>query len=210
MPFSRWSDSGRSRRSRPQRRLSGGVVGLALTVAVLANAAAVLAQEKPASQGPGTRESEPARTLEPGAAAPDFLVRDVAGETFRFGVEREAYPYLLVFWSMFCEPCRLQLAVVQGLYGRFRDVGLRVAAVSLDGEPLRKVVAGFVKQEGYTFPVLFDGLDDREAYKVADPYGVSGMPSTFLVERGGRIAARWVGLAKGEELEKAVQAVLRP
>jgi peroxiredoxin len=148
--------------------------------------------------------------LEPGAMAPGFLVRDTAGETFQFEVENAKYPYLLVFWSMFCEPCRLQLAVVQNLYEKHRDAGLRVAAVGLDGEPLKTVVAGFARQEGYTFRIVLDELDTRESYKVADPYGVSGMPSTFLVERGGRIAFSRVGLVKGEELEKALQSVLKP
>ncbi|MGE5247256.1 MAG: peroxiredoxin family protein [Verrucomicrobiota bacterium] len=183
---------------------------LLLALALLADAVPGIAEEGVPAPAPGAKESETARPLEPGALAPDFTVRDAAGQAFHFDAERGKSPCLLVFWSIFCEPCRLQMAVVQNLYMKFRDAGLRVVAVSLDGEPLGKVVAGFAKQEGYAFPVLLDGPDDRGTFKVADPYGVSGMPSTFLVGRDGRIAARWVGFAKGEELEKAVQSSLRP
>ena len=193
-----------------RRRLPGGVVALAVMVALLADAAGGFAEGNPPAPVPGPRGPEPVRTLEPGDTAPDFLLEDIAGGTFHFDAERQNSACLLVFWSMFCGPCRLQLTAVQNLYAKFRDAGLRVAAVSLDGDPLRKVVGGFARQDGYTFRVLLDELDDRETYKAADPYGVSGMPSTFLVERDGRVVARWVGLARGEELEKAVQSVLRP
>jgi peroxiredoxin len=175
-----------------------------------AGAAADLAGEGAPGQASAKGDIGAIRMLEPGAVAPDFLVRDTAGEAFHFEKERERYPYLIVFWSMFCEPCRLQLTAIQRLYGKYRDDGLRVAAVAMDGEPLKSVVAGFVRQEGYTFQVLLDELDGREMYKVADPYGVAGMPSTFLVGRDGRVAFGRAGLVKEEELAKAVQSVLKP
>jgi peroxiredoxin len=181
-----------------------------LLIPVLAAAATAFAGEKPAAPLPGAVETEGNRMLEQGSSAPDFLAGDTAGDAFHFEVENAKYPYLLAFWSIFCEPCRLQMAVLQNLYEKYRDAGLRVAAVTLDGGPLKNVVAGFIKQEGYTFQVLIDGPDAREMFKVADPYGVSGMPSTFLVEKGGRIAFRRMGLVKGEELEKYVQSVLKP
>jgi peroxiredoxin len=68
---------------------------------------------------------------------------------------------------------------------------------------------GFVKQEGYTFRVLVDELDEKEQFKVADPYGVAGTPTLFIVDRAGKVALAKVGRIKEEELEKTIQSVLK-
>jgi peroxiredoxin len=159
---------------------------------------------------PGAEGSGAYRLLEPGAAAPDFALKDMAGEDFHFAVENATHAYVLVFWSVFCEPCRFQMAVVQHLYAKYLNAGLRVAAVALDGAAMRPVVARYVRQEGYAFPVLVDEPDVQGAFPAGDPYGVAGLPSTFIVSRGGRIAFSRAGPVKYDELEKAVQAALKP
>jgi len=116
---------------------------------------------------------------------------------------------LFVFWSIFCEPCRFEMPIVQKMHSRYRDAGLDVVAVNIDGEPLKSSILGFVKQEGYTFKVLIDELDSREAFKAADPFGVAGTPTLFLIDRTGKIALARAGRMKEEDLEKAVQAVLK-
>lgn len=156
----------------------------------------------------GSGASEGARIPEPGSAAPDFSIRDTAGGTFRFAEENAKRAVLLVFWSVFCEPCRLEMPVLQGLQDRHKDGGLAVVAVALDGEPLKHAVAGFVRQEGYTFRVLIDELDARETFRAADPYGVEWIPTLFLVERGGKVVYVKTGRVGGNELEKAVQSLL--
>jgi peroxiredoxin len=147
--------------------------------------------------------------LDAGSPAPEFSLKDAEGTPFLFAEQRGKKPVLLVFWSMFCEPCRFVLPIVQKMHNQHRDAGLEVVAVSLDGEPLKRSVLGFVRQEGYTFRVLIDEVDSGEAFKVADPYGVAGTPSLYLIDRAGKIALSWAGRMKEEELEKAVQAVLK-
>jgi peroxiredoxin len=146
---------------------------------------------------------------EAGSAAPEFSLKDTDGFPYHFAEQRGRKPVLLVFWSMFCEPCRLELQTVQKVHSRHWNDGLDVVAVSVDGEPLRSSIQGFVRQEGYTFRVLIDEADARETFKAADPYGVVGTPALFLVDRGGKIVLSRTGRTKEEELEKAVQAVLK-
>ena len=86
---------------------------------------------------------------------------------------------------------------------------MTVVAIALDGEPLKNSIVGFVKQEGYTFRILIDELDDKEMFKVADPFGVGGTPAIFLVEKGGKVSLAKVGRVKEEDLEKAIQSVLK-
>jgi len=152
---------------------------------------------------------EGVKMLEPGAAAPDFTVKDVAGQPFRFAEEKAKGATLLVFWSIFCEPCRFEMPVIQKIHDKYRDGGLQVVTVALDGEPLKGSITGFIRQEGYTFKVLIDELDDKEMFKIADPYGVAGTPTLFLVEKGGKVVLSKVGRVKEEDLEKAVQSTLK-
>jgi peroxiredoxin len=157
----------------------------------------------------GSPTAEGIRMLDAGVLAPDFSVKDTEGAPFHFAGERGKKPILLFFWSIFCEPCRLEMPVLQKMHVQYKDAGLDVVGISLDGEPLKSSIRGFVKQEGYTFKVVIDELDSRELFKAADAYGVAGTPALFLVDRAGRIHLARAGRVREEELEKALQAVLK-
>ena len=147
-------------------------------------------------------------SLGPGAGAPAFRLPDVLGTKYSFGEEGGKKPLLLTFFSVFCDPCRADLLVLQKIQEKYGG-NVDVAAVSLDGEPLKAVVAGFAKQEGYTFRVLLDEGDEKRMFKVADAYRVTEIPTLFLVDRGGKVTFAGMGRVAEETLEKAVQAVLK-
>ncbi|RJP19618.1 MAG: TlpA family protein disulfide reductase [Deltaproteobacteria bacterium] len=189
----------------PKQKCRAGILAAMIILA----ASAGLAEEKDMTPlSGGVPMIEGIKMLEAGAAAPDFTVKDTDGTPFRFAEEAAKKPVLIVFWSIFCEPCRFEMPVIQKLYEKHRD-SIYVAAVALDGEPLKNSIVGFVKQEGYTFKVLVDELDEKEMFKVADPFGVAGTPTVFLVEKGGKIALAKVGRFREEDLEKAIQSVLK-
>ncbi len=148
------------------------------------------------------------KMLEVGAAAPDFSVKDTDGNLYTLASERGKKSILIVFWSIFCEPCRAEMPAIQKLYEKYKDKGLDVVSVALDGEPLKTSIVGFVKQEGYTFRVLIDELDAQEMFKGADPYGVGGTPTMYLLDKGGKVVLARAGLVKEEELDKAVRVLL--
>jgi peroxiredoxin len=158
-------------------------------------------------QAPGSAPGK-VPSLAPGAAAPAFRLPDALGMKFSFGEEGGRKPLLLVFFSVFCDPCRANLPVLQKIQEKYGG-DVDVAAVSLDGEPLRAMVAGFAKQEGYTFRVLLDEGDEKRRFKVADAYRVTEIPTLFLVDRGGKVTFAGTGRVAEETLEKAVQAVLK-
>ncbi len=147
--------------------------------------------------------------LDTGAAAPDFRLTDVLGAKFSYGEEGRGRPLLLLFFSVFCDPCRAGLAVLKRFQEKYGAGGLEAAAISLDGETLKATVAGSAKQEGYTFRVLLDEADEKQGFRVADSYGVTEIPTLYLVDRRGRIAFAGTGRVAEETLEKAVQAALR-
>lgn len=144
-----------------------------------------------------------------GAAAPGFRLNDVAGARFSYGEEGGRKPLLLVFFSIFCDPCRGGLPIVQQIQDKYGDGGMDVAAVSLDGEVLKATVAGFARQEGYTFRVLIDEGDERKLFRVAESYRVTEMPTFYLADRGGRIVFSRTGRVAEDDLFKAVQTALK-
>jgi peroxiredoxin len=185
------------------------VLALCVCCLVLGMGAA-RAQEKAIPHlSPGTPMNEEMRMLDVGVLAPEFSLKDTEGNPYLFAEQRGKKPALFVFWSIFCEPCRFEMPIVQKMHSRYKDAGLDVVAVNIDGEPLKSSILGFVKQEGYTFKVVIDELDSRDAFKAADPFGVAGTPTLFLIDRTGKIALARAGRMKEEDLEKAVQAVLK-
>lgn len=182
---------------------------LPVIVQLLVSSGAFAQEKEMTPLSGGVPMIEGIKAIEVGAAAPGFAIRDTEGKVFNFAEEKGKTPAILVFWSIFCEPCRIEMPIVQRLYEKHKDAGLSVLSIALDGEPLKNSIVGFVRQEGYTFRVLIDELDDKEMFKAADPYGVGGTPTIFLVDRAGKVAFAKVGRFKEEDLEKAIQSALK-
>ncbi|MBF8258849.1 MAG: thiol-disulfide oxidoreductase [Actinobacteria bacterium] len=192
------------------RFLSSSVaIALAVVVPLLVSSGAFAEEKTVTPLSGGIPMIQGIKPLEVGAAAPDFTVRDTDGVPLHFAEEVVNKPALLVFWSIFCEPCRFEMPIIQRLHEKYNAAGLSVLSVALDGEPLKNSIVGFVKQEGYTFRVLIDELDEKEMFKVADPFGVGGTPTVYLVDRSRKVALAKIGRFKEEDLEKAIQSVLK-
>jgi thiol-disulfide isomerase/thioredoxin len=167
-----------------------------------------LAQGKetpPAGKETGVAEKVP--LLAVGDAAPAFRLAEVSGGKYFYGGEQSGKPLLLAFFSVFCDPCRDELAILQRIQERYGG-RVEVVAVCLDGEILKSTVAGVAKQEGYTFRVLLDEVTDRQMFRVADGYRVSEMPTLYIVDGSGRIAFAGTGRVVEGTLDKAVQDAL--
>jgi len=92
----------------------------------------------------------------------------------------------LNFWATWCGPCRAEMPSMETLYNKYKDKGLEMLAVNcLEKET--EVIA-FMESNGLTFPTALD-LEGR----VSNSYGIQGIPTTFLLDRGGNIVVRLVG-----------------
>ncbi len=148
------------------------------------------------------------KMLEVGADAPTFTVKDLDGKPFDFSQHIGKKVYLIVFWSIFCEPCRYEMPLVQKVYEELGGDEFEVIAVAIDGAPMKNAIAGFVRQEKFTFRVLIDELDEKEFFKVADPYGVPGTPTLYIVGKDGKIAYAHAGRVSKEELAKEIKRLI--
>jgi peroxiredoxin len=119
--------------------------------------------------------------------APEFTLPTSATQTVRLS-DYLGQVVLLNFWATWCPPCRVEMPALERLYVHFRDRGFVALAVSIDTAGAETVVVAFATEQRLTFPIALD-----PGMTVATRYGVRGLPSTFLVDRRGRIRAIAVG-----------------
>src|SRR6185369_13461356 len=82
--------------------------------------------------------------------APDFAVPDLSGQAVRLSAYR-GQVVLVNIWATWCPPCREEMPSMERLYGRLKDRGFVLLAVSQDEGPVAGVKA-FVDQMKLTFP----------------------------------------------------------
>jgi peroxiredoxin len=152
----------------------------------------------------GTAVSGTAQTLDIGQPAPELALTDLAGNTHRLSTYR-GKGVLLNFWATWCDPCRAEMPSMESAYHALGDMGLVVLAVSLDAGS-RGPVDDFVKEFALTFPILLDSAGTS-----ARSYRVFGLPTTFLIDRNGRLAGREVGARDWNrgEARKKLEALLK-
>lgn len=140
--------------------------------------------------------------LKVGEPAPAFEAKEISGSRFAFKPDA-AGAKLLVFWSIFCEPCREEMPLVQALFDKYKDKGFSVVSVALDGN-LDENIRQFVKQGKYTFTVLLDEENKEGSLVVAEKYVVPGTPTIYIVNSKGKITYSKVGRTSEAELDKAI------
>jgi peroxiredoxin len=134
-----------------------------------------------------------------GDKAPDFQLRSVDG---RGSVKLSTYldkPTLLVFWASWCPHCRTELPILQRVYNNLHPRGMEAVGISLDHGI--KDAQQFVSQKSITFPMAYGGTD--EGLKIAESYGVSGIPIAFVIDKSGVVKT----IFKGDAGERAIRAV---
>jgi len=145
--------------------------------------------------------------LKVGDTAPDFTLTDIEGNSYTLS-EHNGKARLLVFWSIFCEPCKAEMPLIQRLYEEYKDRGFDVISIAMDGQPMVKSIQGLTKQLGYTFPVFIDVLTEDESFAVADPYGVAGTPTLYMLDAAGKVTFSEVGRVSKESLDEIVRKAL--
>ena len=121
-----------------------------------------------------------------GVQAPDFALATPDGKQNLSLASLRGKVVLLNFWATWCPPCREEMPSMERLSQEFKDQGLAVVAVDLQESP--KQVARFMKDFRLSFPAALDADG-----KVAARYQVRALPSTFLVDRAGRVVGQAAG-----------------
>jgi thiol-disulfide isomerase/thioredoxin len=105
------------------------------------------------------------------------------------------------FWGSWCAPCRAESSSLEAVAKSTAAKGVTfVGVVERDN---KSAARAFVKGHDVTYPSIFD--DDGQL--AADWPAAAGPPYTFIIDRQGRIAARFLGGVTTDELQSAVTKV---
>ena len=144
-----------------------------------------------------------------GARPPAFELPAIPGQSssFDIGDHLGEHPVVIVFWATWCEPCKQQLPLYQRLYERYRERGLKVVAVSMDGPETIARANPVVRRLGLTFPVVSD-LDTAVTSRLNPRRGA---PFTIWIDKSGRIVHEREGftLAERDTIARGVAALMR-
>jgi peroxiredoxin len=127
--------------------------------------------------------------LSQGSPPPDFSLRSLDEENLRLS-EYRSEVVILNFWAPWCGKCLEALQSLDALYADYREAGLQVLSVTVEGPPedIREHLSG----TGISFPVLTD--DDYKS--VSRMYDLGKLPLTLLIDREGNLRYRHAGLKK--------------
>ena len=123
----------------------------------------------------------------------DFTLADLDGKRWTLSGLRGRV-VLLNFWATWCPPCRKELPDLQALYGKFKDQGLVILAIS--DEEIGKVKP-FVAEQKLTIPVLLDA-----GRSVNEQFRIVGIPKSFVYDRDGKIVAQSIDMRTREQFLK--------
>ncbi|RKZ59869.1 MAG: TlpA family protein disulfide reductase [Gammaproteobacteria bacterium] len=109
----------------------------------------------------------------------------------------------LDFWASWCVPCKKSFPWLRDIKQSYADKGFEVVAVNLDKD--RKLADAFLKEVDVNFVVAFD-----ESGESASSYKLKGMPSSFLIDRDGKLYASHIGFREKDKnkLEQAIKELL--
>ena len=141
----------------------------------------ILEQDKASRKGelpkPTGTTSGPSEWI--GKSAPDFKVKDLKGEELSLKKFR-GQVVLLDFWATWCPPCVAEMPHVKQTYEKYKDQKFQIIGISLDNSKI--ALEAFIEKEELAWTHHWD-----QSQKVMTQYGVTGIPSTFLIDGEGVI-----------------------
>jgi len=133
--------------------------------------------------------------------SPELTLADLSGKS----VSLDDYlgsVVLVNLWATWCPPCKAEMPSLQTFYDNHKADGF--VLIGINQEETLEVVTPFVAEFGLTFPVWLD--EDYQAQRV---FNTASLPSSYVIDRTGRVRLMWIGEISGEFLEKYVTKLIK-
>ena len=125
--------------------------------------------------------------LSAGTAAPPFTLQDTSGQSRSLAEALKRGPVLLAFFKISCPVCQFTFPFLERLHQSIKGQdGLTLWGVSQDDT---RDTRDFAREYGTSFPLLLD----EDSYPVSNAYGLTNVPTLFLVKPDGQIHLTSVG-----------------
>jgi cytochrome c biogenesis protein CcmG/thiol:disulfide interchange protein DsbE len=148
------------------------------------------------------RSPRPAVKLEQDRkAAPDFALKDSTGRTARLSDYRGKV-VLLNFWATWCGPCKIEIPWFMEFEQKHKDQGFAVLGVAMDDDGW-DVVKPYLEYRRINYRVVMGTPEVAELYG-----GVESLPTSFLIDRDGRVANVHIGLVGKRDYQDDIDRLL--
>ncbi|MDX2040168.1 MAG: TlpA disulfide reductase family protein [Acidobacteriota bacterium] len=137
-------------------------------------------------------------------AAPDFRLKDVAGKDLTLS-DYKGKVVVVNFWATWCGPCKMETPWLVELREQYHQKGFEIIGVSVDSldEYDPADVSAFIKEYKVRYPIVM------ATKEVVDDFGpVTGLPTTLLIDRQGKVQYRHRGLISFDDLKEKVVKLL--
>ncbi|AKS38741.1 thiol-disulfide oxidoreductase [Anoxybacillus gonensis] len=139
------------------------------------------------------------KAIQVGDSAPDFVLTDLNGNKIQLSDYRGKGVFLN-FWGTWCKPCEKEMPYINSQYNVYKNEGVEVIAVNV-GEA-KVTVQTFVDRFQLTFPVVIDQQD-----QVMNAYDINPLPTTFLIDKDGKIVDIITGTMTEEDVKKYMERI---
>ncbi len=129
-----------------------------------------------------------------GQRAPQFSLTGINGRSFALAEALKNGPVVAAFFKISCPVCQFTFPFLERLHKAYGNEGVNFWGISQDDARDTKE---FCQECGVTFPMLLD----KEGYAVSNQYGLTNVPTLFLIAPDGSVQVSSVGFAKSD-LEK--------
>jgi len=142
----------------------------------------------------GLRPEAPLSNVQVGKSAPSFSLKSLDGKLYSLDSLVARGPVVLSFYKVSCPVCQFTFPFLQRLAERFAGKNVSIVGISQDDERKTKE---FNRQYGVTFLTLIDD----SGYPASNAYGLTNVPTTFLIDTDGTVKVDCLGFDKAA-LEK--------
>lgn len=170
-----------------RRSLLAAAITIALGLAACSSSTSVRAEVKPVDKR---------------NAAPEFTLKDTDGRTVKLS-DYKGKVVLLNFWATWCGPCKIEIPWFMDFEQQYKDQGFSVLGVAMDDDGWQ-VVRPFLAEHKVNYRVMVGDEVTAQLYQ-----GLDSLPTTFVLDREGRIAQTHVGLISKSEYQNEITQLLK-